>query len=76
VLLDFCDGSGVNFTEECQRDRLPNSSQLVVNQYATVTGWEDGLVERVTTYACRDISDAVLDAERLAKERSGQVEDK
>jgi ketosteroid isomerase-like protein len=70
ALLDFCDhGSGVNFTEELQRGRLPGSNQFVENHYATVTVWNNGLVERVTTY--QDISEARTAAVRLAGEREG-----
>jgi ketosteroid isomerase-like protein len=71
VLLEFGDfGNGVSFTEERQRGRLPGSSQFVVNHYATVTVWKDGLVERVTTYPYQEIAEARAAAARLAEKKA------
>jgi hypothetical protein len=60
-------GNGVTFVVIVQRARPAGGDRFVEFRFAAVTIWEDGLVERVTTYL--DIDQARAAAERLAEER-------
>jgi ketosteroid isomerase-like protein len=60
-------GNGVTFLVAFQRGTPTGSTGSVELRYATVSTWNDGLVEGSTHYT--DIDDARVAAERLAEER-------
>jgi ketosteroid isomerase-like protein len=60
-------GRGVTLTVFRQRARPKGGSGSVELQFALVSTWADGLIEKVTAYT--DIAEARAAAERLAEER-------
>jgi hypothetical protein len=60
-------GNGVTFGLALMRGRLPGSAGFVEPRYAVVASWEDGLIQRITSYT--DIDQARAAAKRLPEER-------